>query len=127
MKTSVDDRRAQLLGRSQRRAVEPSALPFSLAHRHLELQPDLAAAAGHRGACALCTEPHDLRVGAGPRREALRREVHGLEQVRLAHAVRADYEDEPGLQCQLEPLVGAKVAERGRLDDQPGRRIGMTR
>ena len=36
-------------------------------------------------------------------------------------------EHEPRLQCQLEPLVGAKVAERSGLDDQPGRRIGMTR
>jgi hypothetical protein len=44
--------------------------------------------------------------------------VDSLEQVRLTDTVRADDENEPRLQGQLEPLIGAKVAERGGLDDQ---------
>jgi hypothetical protein len=53
--------------------------------------------------------------------------VQRLEQVRLAGAVRARDEDEPGLERELEPFVRAKVAERDALDDQPANLIGMIR
>jgi hypothetical protein len=57
----------------------------------------------------------------------LRREVQGLEQVRLAGAVLADDEDEARLQGQVEGGVRAVVPERDLLDDQPARRMGMIR
>jgi hypothetical protein len=45
--------------------------------------------------------------------------VQRLEQVRLPRAVRADDQDEAGLQFELEPCVRAEVPERDRADDQP--------
>jgi hypothetical protein len=44
--------------------------------------------------------------------------MHRFEEIRLAYAVGADHEHEPRLQSQLEPLVGAEVAERSGVDDQ---------
>jgi hypothetical protein len=43
-----------------------------------------------------------------------------LEKIRLAGAVRADRQDEARSEVELEPRVRAVVAERERLDDQPG-------
>ena len=43
-----------------------------------------------------------------------------LEEIRLAGAVRADRQDEARAEAELEPRVRAVVAERERLDDQPG-------
>jgi hypothetical protein len=42
-----------------------------------------------------------------------------LEQVRLAGAVRPDDEHEPRRQLEIQSGVGAEVAERDSLDDQP--------
>jgi hypothetical protein len=44
--------------------------------------------------------------------------VQRLEQVRLADAVRADREDEPRPQVELEPLVRPEARELERLDNQ---------
>jgi LmbE family N-acetylglucosaminyl deacetylase len=52
------------------------------------------------------------------RREALRRDVQRLEQVRLADAVRADDEDDPGLERELERRVRAVVRKRDRVRNQ---------
>jgi hypothetical protein len=46
--------------------------------------------------------------------------MEALEQIRLAGAVRADRQDEAWTETQLEPRVRAVVAERERLDNQPG-------
>jgi hypothetical protein len=46
--------------------------------------------------------------------------MEALEQIRLAGAVRADRQDEAWTKAQLEPRVRAVVAERERLDNQPG-------
>jgi len=45
--------------------------------------------------------------------------VERLEQVRLPRAVRTRDEDDARLQRELEPFVGAEVAEADRKDDQP--------
>ena len=63
-------------------------------------------------------EADQLRVDPRARREPLRADVQRLEQVRLAGAVRADDEDDPRLQAELEPGVRAEVAQRDRRDDQ---------
>jgi hypothetical protein len=65
-----------------------------------------------------------LRVGARARREALGADVERLEQVRLAGAVRTGEEDDTGPELQLEPRIGAEVAERDPVDDQVSRRDG---
>ncbi|MDQ3994291.1 MAG: hypothetical protein M3265_05810, partial [Actinomycetota bacterium] len=54
-------------------------------------------------------------------------DVQGLEEIRLPDAVRAGHEDEPGLEDELERCIGAEIAERDVVDDQPARRIGMIR
>ena len=72
-------------------------------------------------------EPNQLRIRPCPGREALRRDMEALEQIRLAGAVRSDRQDEPLTQAELEARVRAVVAERELLDDQPARRIGMIR
>jgi hypothetical protein len=76
-------------------------------------------------------EADQLPVGARPRREALRRHVQRLEQVRLAGAVLADDEHDSAGEPELESGVRAVVPERDALDDQrgryPARRIGMIR
>ena len=59
-----------------------------------------------------------LDTGAG--REALRADVERLEQVRLAGAVLADDEDDPGGELEIEGAVRAVVPERDAADDQPG-------
>jgi hypothetical protein len=64
---------------------------------------------------------------AGTRREALRREVERLEQIRLADAVATDDEYDPGREVEVERRVRPIPAERYAIDDQPARRIGMIR
>src|SRR5262249_29474097 len=121
------NKRSQLLRRPQRCPVQAGSLALSPPYRHLELEPHLATPACGRRTSALRAEAHNRRIGASAWRDPLGGEMDGLEQVRLAHAVRTHDEHESGLQHQLEPLVRAKVAERSGFDDQPGRRIGMTR
>ena len=77
------------------------------------------ATAGHPRDGLLRPAPDELRVLARAEREALRRDVDGLEQVRLARAVGAGDEDEARLESELEPGVRPDVAERDVRDDQP--------
>jgi hypothetical protein len=72
-------------------------------------------------------EPDQLAVVPRPRREALRREMQRLEQVRLPGAVPADDQDDAGREREVERRVRAVLAERDAVDDQPARRIGMIR
>jgi hypothetical protein len=46
--------------------------------------------------------------------------MEALEEVGLARSIRADRQDEARLELELEARVRAVVAERERLDDQPG-------
>ena len=71
----------------------------------------LAAPARDAGRAVRGAVADELRVLARPEREALRRDVHRLEEVRLARAVRPRDEHEPGLELELEPFVRADVAE----------------
>ena len=43
-----------------------------------------------------------------------------FKKIRLAGAVRADRQNEARPEIELEPRVRAVIAERERLDDQPG-------
>jgi hypothetical protein len=100
--------------------------------RHLELDRTAGPVARERDPGSGGAEPDELLVGPRPGREALGADVERLEQVRLAGPVRARDEDDPGLQCELEPFVGAEVAEGDRSDDQarfsyPASLIGMIR
>jgi hypothetical protein len=87
-------------------------------HRHLELDAAAVAAPRQGHPRPLRADPDELLVGARPRREALRTDVERLEQVCLAGPVRAGDEDDPRLQRELEPFVGAKVSKGDRADDQ---------
>ena len=78
-----------------------------------------AAVAAQRDPSLPPAEADELRVGARPRREALRADVQRLEQVRLAGAVRPGHEHEPGRELEVEPRVRAVVPKRDRGDDQP--------
>jgi hypothetical protein len=60
---------------------------------------------------SIATEANQLRVDPRPRRETLRPHVQRLEQVRLAGAVWTGHEHEPRLQLEIEPGVGAEIAE----------------
>src|SRR5581483_10923920 len=84
------------------------------------LPPDANA----RALGAVADEPG---VEAGARGEALRAHVQRLEQVRLADPVRAHREHQPGLERQLQALVGAELAQLQLADDQPASRMGMIR
>jgi hypothetical protein len=55
-----------------------------------------------RDARRALAEADQLRVRARARREALRRKVQRLEQVRLAGAVLADDEDDPASETEVE-------------------------
>src|SRR5207237_1442093 len=90
-----------------------------------EVDARLTARAAEGHTARLLAEAHDLRVRARARREALRPHVHGLEQVRLAGAVRPGHEHETRLQRNLEACVRADVAQRNAFDDQPASLIGM--
>jgi hypothetical protein len=48
----------------------------------------------------------------------LRADVQRLEQVRLAGAVRPDDKNQTRLETEVEPCVGADVAQRDFADDQ---------
>jgi hypothetical protein len=72
-------------------------------------------------------EADQLRVVARARREALRRDVQCLEQVRLAGAVPADNENDAALDCEVELRIRPVLTERYVIADQPARRIGMIR
>jgi hypothetical protein len=50
--------------------------------------------------------------------------VEGLEQIRLAGTVRADDQNDPVGERQVERRVRAVLTERQAVD-QPARRIGM--
>jgi len=56
-------------------------------------------------------EANQLGIGTCSRREALRAYVHRFEQVGLTRSIRADDQDEAGLQLELEALVGPEVAQ----------------
>ena len=126
-----DERRelaAQRLRRRQPRAVQPRLLRLALAQRHRCLDrrrrrgvpppTTRAAVSPKRISCAVVTRA---------RREALRREVQRLEQVRLADTVSADDQHDPGREVEVERRVRPVLAERYAIDDQPARRIGMIR
>ena len=81
----------------------------------------------HRHASSGLAEADQLAVVTRARREALGREVKRLEQVRLADAVAADDEDDPGREVKVERRVRPIPAERYAIDDQPASRIGMIR
>jgi hypothetical protein len=72
-------------------------------------------------------EMNELPIRTRSRRETLGTNVQRLEQVRLPDTVWPDSKYESGLQVEIEPLVRPEVAELDLVDDQPGRRIGMTR
>jgi len=63
-------------------------------------------------------ELDQLAVGASPRREALGGDMQRLEQVRLAGAVRADDQNDPRLQLQVERGVRPVPAEADVPDVQ---------
>jgi hypothetical protein len=103
-----------------------------LPKRDLELQPAATVVAGKRDAGSLGAEPDELLVGARAGREPLCTDVERLEEVRLPGSVRPRDQDEPRLQCELEPFVAAEVSERDLADDQalllyPASLIGMIR
>ena len=109
------DLRAQLLGR--RGAARRSASPASLPGLQRDLELDRRGRRCHRRARPASQPPPrriELRVRPRPRRETLRADVQRLEQVRLARSVGAGDEHEAGHELELEPLVGAEVAERDR-------------
>jgi hypothetical protein len=58
---------------------------------------------------SLLAEPDQLRICPGAWREPLGRDVQRLEEIRLAGAVRADEQDEPGLEGELERGIRAEV------------------
>ena len=126
---------AQLFRGREGGAVPPDPLRLACGDPDLRLDRDRAAAAGDPRESLLRATADDLAVLTRPEREPLRREVHRLEQVRLAGAVPARDEDEPWLELELEPRIRAHVAERNLLHDQvgslldaqPASRIGMIR
>ena len=110
--------RAQLLGGAQRRTVQRRALARARLEHDLDLQRHRRPAAAHGDPRRRLAEADQLRVLPRPRREALRRDVERLEQVRLPDPVRPNREDEPRPQREVEPLVRPEVAERDVLGDQ---------
>jgi hypothetical protein len=94
--------------------------------RQRRLERRLRTTAGDDDPRSLLPEADQLRVLPCPRREPLRADVQRLEQVRFADAVRADREDDPVRERQVERRVRPVLAER-ELVDQPASRIGMIR
>jgi hypothetical protein len=119
--------RAELLGRGGRRAVETNPLALAERHRHLRPHRRAALAAHEADARGLLAEADEPRLGPCARREPLGADVDRLEQVRLADAVRAYDDDQPGLEVKLERGIGAEARERDPRDDQPASLIGMIR
>ena len=96
------DLAAQRLGRREARAVQPRLLRLALTQRHRDRHgrrhpPSLDLHAARRLA-----EADQLRIVSRARREALRRDVQRLEQVRLAGTVTADDEHDAGVEPELE-------------------------
>jgi hypothetical protein len=112
---------AQLLGRGELRAVEPDPLGAAPRERDVHSQADRPPTPTGGDTPLVGSRPNDLRVVPRTKRETLRREVDGLEQVGLAGAVRPGHEYEPRLQRELEPLVRAHVANRDDSEDHPAR------
>ena len=75
---------------------------------------------GQRECGFALAEANQVALDARAGREALRADVERLEQVRLAGAVLADDEDDPGGELEIEGAVRAVVPERDAADDQPG-------
>ena len=130
-----DERRdlaSQRLGRRQpsRRSAAPPSPGPAAASREISTASRRACRRRRRAPRRLA-EADQLRVLARARREALRRDVQRLEQVRLADAVRPDDEHDAGRERELERRVRAVVAKRDVLDDQaraqPASLIGMIR
>ena len=115
------DLRAKLFGRAQGCAVQSSLPRIARAERDLNLQPRAGPRARQLDSRGLRAEANELRIVAASRRETLRSDVDRLEQIRLARAVPADGQQEPGGQLQLERRVRAVVAERDFPDDQAAR------
>ena len=109
---------AQLFRGREGGAVPPDPLRLACGDPDLRLDRDRAAAAGDPRESLLRATADDLAVLTRPEREPLRREVHRLEQVRLAGAVPARDQDEPCLELELEARIRAHVAERNLLHDQ---------
>ena len=86
------DLAAKLLGRREPRAVQRPALRGGRRERDADVERRLTAPTGKRDSRSRRAEADQLRVDARARREPLRSDVQGLEQVRLARAVRADDE-----------------------------------
>ena len=127
-----DERRdlaAQRLGGREPGAVQARLLRLALAKRHARARAARRSrvAADHDAAGRLA-EADQLRVLPRARREALRRDVQRLEQVRLADAVSPDDEHDPRREREVERRVRAVVAKGyAGWSDQPARRIGMIR
>jgi hypothetical protein len=110
---------AKLFGRPKDCPVQASLPRIARAERDLDLQPRAGARAGQLDSRGLRAEANELGIVPAARREALRPDVDRLEQIRLARAVAADGQQEPGRQLQLERRIRAVVAERDFPDDQP--------
>ena len=63
-------------------------------------------------------EANELRIGACPRREALRADMQRLEQIRLPRSVRSDDQQQAGLELEVKSGVRANVPKRDSVDDQ---------
>ena len=104
--------------RDRSSSAEPRAAPFSRIRFAARVESAISDSSGtvprrprDDGPPLLGAAPDELRVLPRPEREPLRRQVDGLEEVRLAGAVRAGDEHEPGLERELEAFVRADVAE----------------
>ena len=119
--TSVETSERSCSAARRARAVQRRALRLARRRRDLDLQPRAGAIAGQLDSARLRAEADELGIVPASRREALRPDVDRLEQVRLARAVPADGQHEPGGQLQLERRVRAEVAERdSRTISRPG-------
>ena len=126
-----DERRdlcAQLLRGPQRRAVQLRLLALAAAEGQLELQrplvprPAQPRSAPHRSPKRI-SSPSDRVRGEKPCVATW----SASSRFVFPTPFRPDDEDDPRLERELQPLVGAIVAEREAGDDQPARRIGMRR
>ena len=95
------DAGAELLRRRNGRAVPTDPLRLAHGESHVGLDGDPAATPRDARETLVRSLPDELHVLARPEREALCRDVHGLEQVRLAGTVPPGDEDEPGLEREL--------------------------
>jgi hypothetical protein len=84
-----------------------------------EAPPRSPAAAARRAGA----DPHEASVQPRAGREALRRHVNRLEQVRLAGAVGPDHERGARRKLEVEAAVRAVVAQEEAGDDQSVRGV----